>query len=135
MAKYIQTNLRYQKIMEEGTAKKVSEQYLVRAELCSEAEKRVSQEMKPLISGDFQVSAVSETKILKVVRNNGGNKFWKVKVAIEDIDTEKLSSELYLVEADDCESAIANFKDAVEMGMGTWYFSSISETKILDVYE
>ncbi len=58
MANWFECKIRYDKIMENGAIKKVTEPYLVDALSFTEAEARIIEEMTPYISGEFSVSAV-----------------------------------------------------------------------------
>lgn len=51
--------IRYEKIVENGMKKKVTEPYLVDALSFTEAEARIIEEMTPFISGEFTVSDIS----------------------------------------------------------------------------
>ena len=55
--------IRYEKVMENGMNKKVTEPYLVDALSFTEAEARIIEEMTPFISGEFTVSDISRTKL------------------------------------------------------------------------
>jgi hypothetical protein len=50
-----------------GKQKKNTEQYLVQAVSVTDAEAKIHEEFQNYQSVDFEVSAVSETKILKVI--------------------------------------------------------------------
>ena len=58
MHTFFEVRVRYEKTMENGTDKQVTEPYLVDALSFTEAEARIIEEMKPFISGDFKVKAV-----------------------------------------------------------------------------
>ena len=62
MANWFECKVRYDKLQENGSIKKVSEPYLVDALSFTEAEARIIEEQTPYISGDFSVSAVKRTK-------------------------------------------------------------------------
>ena len=66
MANWFECKIRYDKIMENGAIKKVTEPYLVDALSFTEAEARIIEEMTPYISGEFSVSAVKRTKISEI---------------------------------------------------------------------
>ena len=66
MALYFECKVRYEKMGENGLVKKVNEPYLVDALTFTEAEARVTEEVKPFISGDFDVTAAKKTKIAEI---------------------------------------------------------------------
>ena len=51
MANWFETKVRYDKMMENGMQKKVTEPYLVDALTFTEAEARITEEVTPFISG------------------------------------------------------------------------------------
>ena len=55
---WFETRVRYDKTMEDGRDKKVTEQYVVEALSFSEAEKRITEEMSHYVSGEFGVKAI-----------------------------------------------------------------------------
>ena len=57
--KWFETIVRYDKVMESGETKKVSETYVVDAITFGEAEESIAEEMKPYISGDFDIENIN----------------------------------------------------------------------------
>lgn len=138
MATYIETKVKFEKMMENGITTRVAEPYLIDALTFTEAEQNIIKEVKPYISGDFSVEAVKKTKISEIYRSAAGGDWYQVKVAFITLDersgAEKKSSSLYMVQALDFESAHNNFKDAMKDILGDWEIQSITQTKILDVF-
>ena len=58
MANWFECRVKYDKMLENGMQKKVTEPYLVDALSFTEAEARIIEEVAPFISGEFSVSAV-----------------------------------------------------------------------------
>ena len=56
MHTWFECKIRYEKLMENGMNKKVTEPYLVDALSFTEAEARIIEEMTPFITGEFTVS-------------------------------------------------------------------------------
>ena len=138
MANYIETRIRFDKMREDGTVKKTTEAYLVDALSFTEAEARIIEEQTPFISGDFTVSAVKQTKIAEVFRDDTGDKWFRCKVMFITIDektgAEKRSASNILVQASDFRSALANLDAGMKGTMSDWEIAEIAETKIMDVY-
>ena len=63
MANWFECKARFDKMMENGALKKVTEPYMVDALSFTEAEARIIEELTPFVSGEFSVSAVKKTKI------------------------------------------------------------------------
>ncbi|MCM1221873.1 MAG: DUF4494 domain-containing protein [Lachnospiraceae bacterium] len=138
MALYIETKIRYDKVMENGISKKVTEPYLVDALSFTEAEARITEEISPYISGEFSVSAVKKTKIAEVFRDSKGDRWYNCRLAFITIDEktaqEKRTNFHILVQASDFRNVYENLIDGMKGTMSDFEIVSISETPILDVY-
>ena len=75
MALWFETKLRYDKMMENGTVKKVTEPYLVYALSFTEAEARITEEAAPFISGEFTMSAAKKSNISEIFYDESGERF------------------------------------------------------------
>ena len=138
MAQWIEVRARYDKMMDNGSVKKVTEPYLADALSCTEAEARVTEELQPFISGDFRISSVVTTKISEIFWDASGDKFYKVKVNFITIDektaTEKKTASYILVQASSFKEAYDNFMDGMKGTMADFEIEAITETKLVDVY-
>lgn len=138
MALWIETKVRFDKTMENGKVKKVTEPYLVDALSFTEAEARIIEEVTPFISGDFDVNAVKKSNIAEIFRDDSGDKWYKVKVAFITIDeksaAEKRKASYILVQASDFKSAYDNFMDGMKGTMADFEIVAITETALMDVY-
>ena len=139
MANWFECKVRYDKLQENGAVKKVNEPYLVDALSFTEAEARIIEEQTPFISGDFSVSAVKRTKISEIFWNEGGDRWYLVKVAFITIDersgVEKRTSTLILVQASNFKEALDNFIEGMKGTMADYEVVSIAETPLMDVYK
>jgi len=138
MAQWIEVRARYDKMMENGSVKKVTEPYLADALSCTEAEARVTEELTPFISGDFRISSVVTTKISEIFWDASGDRFYKVKVNFITLDektaTEKRTATYILVQASSFKEAYDNFIDGMKGTMSDYEIEAITETKLVDVY-
>ena len=137
MANWFECKVRFDKMQENGTVKRVNEPYLVDALSFTEAEARIIEELTPFISGEFSVSAVKRTKITEIFWDETGDRWYMVKVAyliIDEKGNEKKSSTFILVQASDFRGAFENFVKNMETGMADYEIQSISETPLMDVY-
>ena len=139
MANWFECKVRYDKLQENGAAKKVTEPYLVDALSFTEAEARITEEQTPFISGDFSVSAVKRTKIAEIFFDETGDRWFLVKVGFITIDektaVEKRSTSLILVQATTFKDAYDNFIKGMAGTMADYEIVSISETPLMDVYK
>ena len=138
MANWFECKVRYDKVQDNGSVKKVNEPYLVDAFSFTEAEARIIEEQTPFISGDFSVSAVKRTKISEIFYDEGGDRWYMVKVAFITIDeksgVEKKTNTFILVQATDFRNAVENFTKGMADTMADYDIVSIAETPLMDVY-
>lgn len=138
MATWFECKIRYDKMMENGAVKKVTEPYLVDALSFTEAESRIIEEMTPYISGEFSVSAVKRTKISELFKDDSADRWYLVKVAFITIDektaVEKKATSLILVAANDFIGAYNNFMEGMKGTMADFEIQQISETMLMDVF-
>lgn len=118
MAQWIKTSVRFDKTMENGAIKRVTEPYLVDALSFTEAEARIIEEVTPFISGEFTVSAVKKSKVSEIFWDESGDRWYQVKAAFitinEKTGAEKRSKTVFLVRASDFKSAYDNFMQGMK---------------------
>ena len=140
-ATWFECKIRYEKTMEDGLPKKVNEVYVIDALSFSEAEERIIEEMSPYISDEFEVVDVNIAPYREVffADDNIADQWFKAKLSFITIDErtnkEKRTSMMYLVNADNISSAINNIDDVMSGTMIDYVTTSISATKIFDVFE
>lgn len=138
MALYFETKVKFDKIMENGSVKKVNEPYIVDALSFTEAEARIMEEVKAFISGEVAVVSVKKTNIAEIFRNDSGDWWYKVKanfISVDNKGCEKKMASYFLVQALDFRNALENFLDGMKGTMADFEIASISETQILDVFD
>lgn len=127
------------KQLEDGTKKKTTENYLVNAVNCTEAEARVIEELSPYCNGDMSVPDIKNVKYSEIISSEDeqADRYYKVKVSfifIDEDDTEKKSSCYYLVQANNLQNANKAFIDAMRDCMNDYEINAVQETKIKDVF-
>ena len=138
---WFETKVRYDKTMEDGRDKKVTEQYVVEALSFSEAEKCITEEMSHYVSGEFGVKAIKLAVYSEIFFSDidTDDKWFKAKLAFitldEKTDKEKRSPVTYLVQAASLDKARAYVKEVMEKTLIDYDVISISETHFLDVFE
>ena len=135
--KYFEVKVKMQKTQEDGIQKKVTEQYVVEAATFGEAERRITECLKPYIEGEFDVTDIKIAGYSQIVcGDENADKYFKAKVTFVALDDttgkEKKTSELYLVQSETLESAESDVKNYLNDSNTT--ISSIAETAILDVF-
>lgn len=153
--------VRFDKMLENGAVKKVTETYLVDAITFSEAEARIIREITPYMSGEFDVISIKRTKYTEIVydkfnlassadaevqkmmgcnsqASNLADKWFKVKINFITIDektaAEKKTSVYYIVNAGSNKAAHETTVDFMKGTIADYEIASVVETNIMDVY-
>jgi len=140
MMKYFEVGVRYDKTLENGVTKPVTELFVVNAVSFTECEKIITQAMQPYISGDFEVVKESITKIAEIVQTEdaAADRYYLVKFMFIAIDErtakEKRTAVFHLVQAKDFDDAKRRAAENMNDTMADWEIDTIKETKYLDVY-
>lgn len=136
---WFECKVKYDKTLETGVVKTVTEPYLVDALSFTEAEARITEEMQPYISGEFTVSAVRRVNLSDVFRNDSGDRWYKVKTNFITIDektaVEKKTASFQLVQASEFKEALDVFMEGMKDTMADFEIASITETPLMDVYD
>lgn len=140
MKEYFECVVKFEKTMENGMVKKVSEPYIVEALSFTEAEKRFLEYIEPFMSGEFEVKAVKRANYSEIVSatDEDSDKWFKAKVAFITLDEktgiEKKSCQNMLVQASDLRDAVKRFDKHMEGTLADYEISAVAETAIMDVY-
>ena len=140
-ATWFECKIRYEKIMEDGLPKKINDVYVVDALSFSEAEERIIEEMSSYISGEIEIVDVKIAPYREIffADDNLADQWFKAKLSFITIDErsnkEKRTSVMYLVNAGNISSAINNIDKVMSGTMIDYVTTSISATKIMDVFE
>ena len=125
--------------MEKGMQKKVTESYLVDALSFTEAEARIIEEMKPFISGEFQVANIKRARIGEMFFNENGDKWYRSKVNFITLDeekgVEKRTGVTMMVQASDIKEALEGITEGMKGSMADYEIANIAETLIIDVFK
>ena len=140
-ANWFLCTVRYEKTMEDGLQKKVSEKYVVDALSFTEAEARIIEEMKSYISGQFDIVEIDRCKFGEIffTEEASADKWYKSKLQFitidEHTDKEKRTNVLYLVQGSSLENARKNIAEVMGGTMIDYVIVGVNETAIVDVFE
>ena len=140
-AMWFECKIAYEKVMEDGLQKKVTESYVVDALSFTEAEKRIMEEMSSYISGEFTVRDIKIAPYKEIFFSDDemADRWYKAKLQFITIDEktekEKRSNVIYLVQAGTLNGAIKNVDEVMGGTMIDYVIVSLAETKLMDVYE
>jgi len=137
---WFECKIRYEKTLENGMVKKVTEPYLVDAFSFTEAEARIIEEMKPFISGEFTVSDIKRANYSELFfcDEDAADRWFKSKLLFITLDeksgNEKKVASNVLIQASDLRDAVKKLDEGMKGSMADYEIASMAETPIMDVY-
>ena len=140
-ATWFECKIAYEKTMDDGLQKKVSENYVVDALSFTEAEKRFIEEITPFMSGEFLVTDIKRARISELFDSDDLNddRWFKARVAFITLDeksgVEKRTVQTVLVQANELHRALTRLDEGMKGTLGEWVIVSIAETAIIDVFK
>lgn len=139
MHTWFECKIRYEKVMENGMNKKVTEPYLVDALSFTEAEARIIEEITPYISGEFTVSTsnaptTANCSPLKKMQPTAGLSASCSSLRWTKKRSREKTSTTVLVQASDLRDAVKKLDEGMKGTMADYVIASVAETAIMDVY-
>ena len=140
MHTWFECKVRYEKTLENGMNKKVTEPYLVDALSFTEAEARIIEEVSPYISGEFTIADIKRANYTELFfcEEDSADRWFKCKLTFISLDeksgAEKKTSSNVLVQAADLRDAVKKLDEGMKGSMRDYFISSMAETAIMDVF-
>lgn len=140
MHTWFECRIRYEKQMENGMNKKVTEPYLVDALSFTEAEARIIGEMTPFITGEFTVADIKRANYseLFTTEEESADKWYAGRLEFITLDeksgAEKKTYTNVLIEAADMRDAMKKLDEGMKGTMADYSSVLLKETKIMDVF-
>lgn len=140
-AVWYETTVRYERLKDDGNNNIATELYAVDALSFAEAEQRITEEMEPYCSGDYDVKKITIAPYTEVFfsEDEEDDKFFRATVALITLDERtgkgKENNVTYLVQANNIETARRYVVDAFSNTAMEYEINRLVETKILDVFE
>ena len=125
MHTWFECKIRYEKVMENGMQKKVTEPYLVDA---------------LSLSGEFTVSDIKRANYSELFPSDeeSADRWFKCKLIFITLDeksgAEKKTSTQVLVQAADLRDAVKKLDEGMKGTMADYVIASVAETALMDVY-
>lgn len=138
---WFECKVRYEKTQDDGSEKMVNELYVVDALSFTEAEASIIENMQVYVSGEFKVANINPTNYNEIFFSDicDDDLWFKARLAFITIDeksnNEKRSYVNYLIQAKCIERAKRYVDEVMGKTMIDYELKSLSETKILDVFE
>lgn len=136
---WFECKVRYEKTQEDGNDKLVNELYVVDALSFTEAEASIIDNMSVYVSGEFKVANINPANYNEVFfsGNDDDDLWFKARLAFITIDgnKEKRSYTNYLIQAKSIERAKRYVDEVMGKTIIDYELKSLSESKIMDVFE
>ncbi len=130
--------MKYRKTHETGEQKVTTDTYLLDAVSYTEAESRITEEMKAYTNEDLRIMNIKVANFSEVHPFENSDRWFKSKVSLVALDEEsgkeRKTNIFLLVQANDVKEAFENTTKAMETTMGDYSIPSITESPILDVF-
>lgn len=140
-AQWFECKIQYEKTMDDGLQKKVTESYVIDALSFTEAEQRIMEELSAYISGEFTIKdiKIAPYKEIFFADLDLADRWYKAKLQFITIDEktekEKRASVNYLVNAGTLNAAVKNIDEVMSGTMIDYVIASVAETQFMDVFE
>ena len=138
MYNWFECKLRYDKMLDTGIQKTVTEQYLVDALSFTEAEARIIEEIKPYISGEFTISDIKRARYSDTFFNETGDRYFRAKLYYITLDeksgSEKKTAVNMLIQATLLKEAVEIIETEMKKTMIDYSIASVTETALMDVF-
>ena len=137
MANYFEVKITFDKTLENGREKKVTECYIVAAVSVTDAEAKVIHHVQDVITGLFEVKSIRKYKVAEIVPMGSGDTYFKCKLNFitleEKSGLEKKTAVNMLVNAKTLDDAKFDLVEFMKGTMADYSIEKIEETKIIDV--
>lgn len=138
MHNWFECKVSYEKVMENGIQKRVTEPYLVDALSFTEAESRIIEEIRPYISGEFTISDIKRARLSEMFLNENGDRYFKAKIYFVTLDeksgSEKKTAATMLAQASSLKEALEVVEKGMSGTLADYEIASLSETAIMDIF-
>lgn len=138
MHNWFECKVSYEKILENGMQKKVTEPYLVDALSFTEAEARITEEIRPYITGEFTIANIKRARLSEIFFNENGDRYYRIKVVFITLDeksgAEKKTASQMLSQASGLKDAIAVLEEGMKGTMADYSITAVTETTLMDIF-
>ena len=139
---WFECKVSYERQADSMGMKKVSESYLVDALSFTEAEERITKEIRPFVSvGELEVVNIRRARIAELFLNDEAedDRYFRAKVNFITVDeksgSEKKTSATMIVKSDSLPNAVTELKAQLDSQVASYEIASVTDTQILDVFQ
>lgn len=138
MHNWFECKVSFEKILENGMQKKVTEPYLIDALSFTEAEARIIEEIRPFISGEFTIADIKRVRLSELFFNENGDRFYRIKVNFITLDeksgAEKKTAAMMMAQASTLQEALDVLEEGMKGTLADYTIASVTETPLMDVF-
>ena len=138
---WFEVKVTYERAGEKGLNTKVNEVYLVQGFTFTEIEKRITQELQPQVTGEFNINEMKRVKYGEIVdtQDETADKWYKCKIVLVTIDEasakEKKTPVLLLVKAESVPDAISRLNIHMKSSVMDYELTSVNNSPIVDIFQ
>ena len=139
-AEWYEIKIKYDKMQEDGTQKKVTETYVISANSWGDAERKIAKEMANYISGEWEIKSIAKMNYSEILFSDldCDDKWYKAKVAFITIDEktekEKQTTFTILLQGSSVSGAVKSVDEFLADSATDHTSIAVTETKIMDVF-
>lgn len=131
--------VKYEKTLDGGVVKQVTENYGLEALSFTEAENRITDLLTPQISGDFQVANIKRSTYGEINVTEDGGYLYKARVLMLSVNEAtgaiKTSPYTILFNAPDLDGANKRLKEILKGTMADYRSTGITEVNLMDYFK
>lgn len=136
---HYEVSIKFDKTMEDGLIKNVTEKYLVEAVSFAEAETCAAEYITDYVSGEYDICAIRRLKVSELFysSDSAADRWYSAKLSFITVDEkkgkEKKITQLVMVLAKDFDDARSAIQEGMKGTLGDWEQAQLKETNILDI--
>jgi hypothetical protein len=137
MNNWFTVKVKYTKMLENGTFKRVVEPYLLTAMTFSDAETRIYEELGTIVRGEFSVTAISRTDIHDIFHYEDSDVWYTCKIKFDSSTEEgksKKVSQTILVSAHSVKDATERLKESLATMMVDYVITGVVVSPLVDIF-
>ena len=138
---WFECKVAYERPGEKGSNTKVNESYLMKDFTFSSVEKRLTMELQPFVTGEFNINEMKRVKYGEIVdtQDESADKWYRCKIALVTIDEssakEKKTPVLMLVKAESVPDAITRLNIHMASSVMDYELTSVNNSHIVDIFQ
>ena len=136
VSEWFEVKFAYNKTMEDGAQKLVTELYVVEALSFTEAEAKIIEEMEPYVQDGYNIKAIARPQYKEVwfSDKNTDDKWYKARFQFITF-MEKKTNMFYLIQAGSFDAAKKYVENVMRGTMKDYTVTALKETSVMEAFE